>query len=252
VTVPLLELTDFSVAARHGADEKLNFLFKPGCRLILPEPGIYTLEGDNQAGKSTLIKIIMGVISFPNGSGPVLKLQGKRVAISSVAHAKKSGLGAVFQDDPLISSLTVGEQFGLFNATDNLRMVLSYLGVLQKREQSFTAKRVLARAQTLLEGYGSSYPAVLNKYPAQLSGGALSVTKIVKAQLQRPLSVLFMDEAFTGVQRDIWPLIVEKLKAWTEEHKITILAVTHSDDEIARWQPKQRLVIRDQEIVSFD
>jgi ABC-type sugar transport system ATPase subunit len=248
VTISLLELTNFSVASKQGSDEKLNFLFKPGCRLVLPETGIYTLEGDNQAGKSTLIKIIMGVIPCPNGSGPVLRLQGKPITINCVADAKKAGLGAVFQDDPLIPSLTVGEQFGLFNATDNLRMVLSYVGVLQKREQSFTAKRVLARAEALLEGYGSSYPAVLSKYPAQLSGGALSVTKIVKAQLQRPLSVLFMDEAFTGVQRDIWPLIVEKLKEWTAEHKITILAVTHSDDEIARWQPKQRLVIRNQEI----
>lgn len=251
MTIPLLELTDFSVASRHGAEEKFNFLFKPGCRLVLPETGIYTLEGDNQAGKSTLIKIIMGVIPCPKGSGPVLKLQGKKIAINCVADAKKYGLGAVFQDDPLIPSLTVGEQFGLINATDNLRMVLSYIGILKKREQSFTPKRVLDRAQALLEGYGSSYPVVLGKYPTQLSGGALSVAKIVKAQLQRPLTVLFMDEAFTGVQRDIWPLIVEKLRAWTEEHKITILAVTHSDEEIARWQPKQRLVIRDQEIVCF-
>ncbi len=116
------------------------------------------------------------------------------------------------------------------------------------RQTQLNAKSILVKADKLLRTYGDGYSTVLDKYPTQLSGTALAVAKIVKAQLQRPLQVLFLDEVFAGVQRDVWPLLLEHLKEWNEASKTTLVAITNNNEEISYWQPIGRLIIREHRI----
>jgi ABC-type sugar transport system ATPase subunit len=246
VSSPILEIHGFSLSSQTSPNTPARTLLNSGSSLSLPQPGIYTLEGDNQSGKSTLLKVLMGVLA-PKGECPLLKLNGEVVTIKSIADAQKVGLAAVFQDDPLIPSLTVAEQLVLIHAGNKLRTLdlLSNKGL----PPASTPRAVLKGASKLLDGYGASYRSLLSKYPGQLSGGALAVARLVKAQLQKPLKLLFLDEAFSGVQRDVWPTVIDQLRGWSAENQVTILAITHNHEELLKWQPVGRFVIRDRQIV---
>jgi len=238
---PVLELHGFSLSSQTSPDKPARCLLNENSKLKLDLPGVYTLEGDNQAGKSTLLKVLMGAIPA-KGQSPVLHIAGKAIRIKSTADARAAGLGAVFQDDPLIPSLTVAEQLVLIHAGKKLQ------AFSHRRMSNSTPAAVLREASKLLESYGQNYRPILSKYPGQLSGGALAVARLVKVQLQKPLNVLFLDEAFSGVQRDVWPAIIGQLRSWSAEKQVTILAITHNHEELIRWQPKVRLTIRDQQI----
>jgi len=75
------------------------------------EPGeIHALLGENGAGKSTLVKIIYGILQPDAGS---IHWQGQRIAIASPAHARRLGIGMVFQHFSLFEALTVAENIAL-------------------------------------------------------------------------------------------------------------------------------------------
>lgn len=243
---PFFELKNFSLTTttRIASNEPSRTLLDPGTSLILPKPGVYTLEGDNQAGKSTVIKLLMGVTAVPRGRHPLLKIKGQKILLTASTSARKAGLGAVFQDDPLIPSLTVAQQFVLLHAGNKFQALWSDKNSNDDRRP----KEILLAAARLLSEYSELYTSILGKYPTQLSGGALAIARIVKAQLQAGLCLLLLDEAFSGVQRDVWPLMIDKLRAWSEKHAVTILAVTHNEEEIMRWQPLTRLVINNKRI----
>jgi ABC-type sugar transport system ATPase subunit len=247
VISPVLELRGFSLSSQTSPNTAARCLLNSGSKLILPQPGIYTLEGDNQAGKSTLLKVLLGVLT-PKGESPILKLEGESVTIRNIADAQKSGLAAVFQDDPLIPSLTVAEQLVLIHAGNKLQALTFFSDKNNGQRTASTPRAVLKGASKLLDGYGSSYRSILSKYPGQLSGGALAVARLIKAQLQKPLKLLFLDEAFSGVQRDVWPTIIDQLRAWSTTNQVTILAITHNHEELLRWQPLGRFVIREERI----
>jgi ribose transport system ATP-binding protein len=72
-------------------------------------PGeVHGLVGENGAGKSTIIKIIMGVYQKDLGT---ISLAGNEVQVPNVIEAEKMGLAAVYQDLTLASDLSIGENF---------------------------------------------------------------------------------------------------------------------------------------------
>jgi len=70
-------------------------------------PGeVHALLGENGAGKSTLLKIISGAV--PKDAGEI-RLDGHRVELRHVVHARALGIGMVHQELSLIRSLSVAE-----------------------------------------------------------------------------------------------------------------------------------------------
>jgi ABC-type sugar transport system ATPase subunit len=238
MTEPVLEVRNFSLMSQTSPQDPPRCLLPPDSAFVLPIQGVYTLEGDNQSGKSTLLKVLMGVLRPEGNAAPIIAINGSFVSIDGIADARAAGLGAVFQDDPLIPSLTVAEQIVLIFASSKLQLLTD-----RHKRNSRTPAQVLSAAGQLLSQYGEGYSSILAKYPGQLSGGALAIARLIKAQLQTPLKVLFLDEAFSGVQKDVWPNLISILKDWGERQNVTMVAITHSDEEIARWQPVGRLRI---------
>ncbi len=77
-------------------------------------PGeVHALCGENGAGKSSLAKILAGVVRPDGGS---LFVQGQEVAIDSPARARRLGIGIVFQELDLFEHLTVAENMTLVGA----------------------------------------------------------------------------------------------------------------------------------------
>ena len=68
------------------------------------------LVGENGAGKSTLMRILAGVYQPDAGE---IRLGGRAVRLASAAHAMSLGIGMVFQEQSLLTNLTVGENIYL-------------------------------------------------------------------------------------------------------------------------------------------
>jgi ABC-type uncharacterized transport system ATPase subunit len=84
---------------------------------ILPGK-IYALLGENGAGKSTLMKIIYGVAKPDAGK---IIWEGNEIEISAPVHARKLGIGMVFQHFSLFETLSVLENIALCMEKDDAR-----------------------------------------------------------------------------------------------------------------------------------
>ncbi|MFK4751726.1 MULTISPECIES: ABC transporter ATP-binding protein [Oceanospirillaceae] len=88
----------------------------PGClanddvHLAIAPAEIHALLGENGAGKSTLMKVIYGLVKPDKGE---LLWDGLPLEVKDPAHARKMGIGMVFQHFSLFDTLTVTENIAL-------------------------------------------------------------------------------------------------------------------------------------------
>ncbi len=77
-----------------------------GVSMDIKKGEIVGLVGENGAGKSTLLKILIGVQPPSNGS---MEMRGRKYAPRKPREGNKMGVGMVFQEQSLVSNLTVGQ-----------------------------------------------------------------------------------------------------------------------------------------------
>ena len=97
------------------------------------------LIGENGAGKSTLMKILSGV--YQPDTGQIL-IAGQPTRLLDAADANKKGIGMVFQEQSLLTNLTVGENIYLGNEAQFTR-----LGIVNWSALYAAAARQLAKVQ---------------------------------------------------------------------------------------------------------
>ena len=97
------------------------------------------LVGENGAGKSTLMRILAGVYQ-PDSGG--ITLGGKPVRFTSAANAMSQGIGMVFQEQSLLTNLSVGENIYLGNEAQFTRF-----GIVGWRALNAAASRQIAKVR---------------------------------------------------------------------------------------------------------
>lgn len=180
--------------------------------LSIAEGEFVTLVGTSGCGKSTFLKMLLGVEAATNGS---LTMDGK-----PIPSEPGPDRGIVFQHYSVFPHLTV------------LGNVMATRGFQQRGLTSrlFGNHHTDAYAEALqmLDQVGLSN--ALEKYPHELSGGMRQRLAIAQTLISKP-RVLLLDEPFAaldpGIRTDMHTLL---LQLW-RERALTIIMVTHSLSE---------------------
>lgn len=164
-----------------------------------------TMLGPSGCGKSTILRTLGGFLKIDGGK---ILLDGQEI---QELPPEKRPTAMVFQSYNLWPHMTVYENlmFGL-----KLRKVPKDV---MKKEADDALKLVG------MDGYGK-------KYPNQLSGGQQQRVAIARALLLKP-SVLLLDEPFSALDAKIRQQMREELKRIQEELNITVVFVTHDQEE---------------------
>ncbi|MGQ7843395.1 ABC transporter ATP-binding protein [Granulosicoccus sp. 3-233] len=167
-----------------------------------------TLVGASGCGKTTFLKLLLGIESIDRGS---LELDGRPIP-----------------DEPGPDRGIVFQQYSVFPHMTVLGNVMAVSGLQQRNVSGLLhgqRKRDALQASTaLLERVGLQ--DFLRRYPHELSGGMRQRLAIAQALMARP-RILLLDEPFgaldPGIRADMHELVLE---LW-REHQLTIFMVTH-------------------------
>ncbi len=168
---------------------------------------VHALLGENGTGKSTLVKMIYGILKPDAGE---IRFNGKAIDIKNPAHARDLGVAMVFQHFSLFDSLTVVENISL--------------GMDSKSDMKQLANQITE----VSERYG--LPLDPHRHVYTLSVGERQRIEIIRCLLQEP-KLLIMDEP-TSV---LTPQEVEKLFTTLKrlaDEGLAILYISHKLDEI--------------------
>lgn len=190
--------------------EKLTKMFSKtegihDVNLEVREKELLTLLGPSGCGKTTILRAIGGFNKIDSGT---ILLDGEE--IQSIPPEKRA-TGMVFQSYNLWPHMNIYENmaFGL-----KIRKVPK-----DKRDQMISDMLKLVR----MEGCEK-------KYPAQLSGGQQQRIAIARALVLKP-SLLLLDEPFSALDAKIRASMREELKRIQLEAGLTIIFVTHDQEE---------------------
>src|SRR5215510_3826976 len=160
----------------------------------------FVIVGPSGCGKTTLLRILAGLDSVTSGTIEIATPNSQR-PINSM----------IFQGDSIFPWMTVWD-----NAAYGLRM---------RKVPAATIKDVVGHylARTGLTRFAKYYPH-------QLSGGMRQRVSIARAFANDP-EILLMDEPFSALDAQNKLLLQEELLHIWEEHKKTVVFITHSVDE---------------------
>ena len=196
-----------NISKRYGQTTALD---KAGLSM---RPGeIRALLGSNGSGKSTIAKILGGLVSMNSGD---IAINGKSLSIHSAKDALANGIALAYQDYSLVDELTVEENLFLNKANVTKRGFIDH-----KRRNSHTLE-VLERFHLAVT------PHTLVK---SLDESDKSLLEVAKALVFHP-RYLILDEVTACLHRDQVLILFDILK--DEKAKgLSILFISHRFDEV--------------------
>jgi phospholipid/cholesterol/gamma-HCH transport system ATP-binding protein len=194
------------------AVEHLSFAFDDHVVLrdvsfTVPKGSMTMLLGASGAGKSVLLKLVMGLMR-PDGGA--ISVNGERIdqLPEQQLLGLRSDIGMVFQENALFDSLTVAENVG-FRLQDAARL----------SEAEVDTRVAEVRGVVGLTGYE-------DRMPAALSGGQRRRVGIARAMASKPRLLLF-DDPITGLDPLIATTIDDEIVKLRDLEDVTTFVVTH-------------------------
>lgn len=181
------------------------------------------IMGSSGSGKSTLLNCIATVIRPTGGRIRMRETDVHSLRGADLAEYRGKKIGYLFQSFELLDNLT---------GRENILLPLSLHGV--------PAKESRERLQSLSDYL--EITDVLDKFPAQMSGGQQQRIAAARALILRP-DIVLADEPTGALDSGNAKALMEKLSGLNREHNTTILMVTH--DANAASYCKRILFIQD-------
>lgn len=173
--------------------------------------------GPSGTGKTTLLNLISGIVTPQKGSIAVDEIRVNELSDDARRDFRITNIGFVFQDFQLLDYLSV---------LDNILHPYRITGALA------LDKQVRDRAQKLANKMGIEDK--LRRKPGKLSQGERQRVAICRAILPNPKLIL-SDEATGNLDPDNKTRILDLLFQCVEDHKATLLAVTHDHELLSRF-----------------
>jgi len=167
--------------------------------LRVGDGGCTCLMGRNGVGKSTLLKVIMGLLPSTSGS---IKLDGNDIAGKPAELRARIGIGYVPQGREIFPQLDVEE---------NLR-----IGLVASQKKKEIPERVFTLFPVLKK--------MLRRRGGDLSGGQQQQLAIARALVLEP-KLLILDEPTEGIQPNIVSEIGDIIQRLNTEEKLAVLLV---------------------------
>lgn len=199
--------------------------------LVVNDNDFLGITGPSGSGKTTLLYVLSGLEKPSDGEVILLNQNVAQYNNQQISNIRKNQIGFIFQFYNLIPNLTVREN------------VMLALVIAKGKDDS--------RVDQLLTMVGMA--DYQNRYPNELSGGMQQRVAIARCLVNDP-KIIFADEPTGNLDTINGNEIMNLLHRLHDEHKKTIVLVTHSDDYIKYCSRFIKLVdgkIVKDEVLSF-
>ena len=188
----------------------------PDLSLTVEKGSFVTIIGSSGCGKTTLLKMVNGLIR-PDG-GDVF-VMGKNIKDEDLVMLRRN-IGYAIQGSVLFPHMTVEQN-------------ISYVPNLWNKGDKKRTENAVEKWMQIV-GLDES---IRTRYPAELSGGQQQRVGIARALAASP-ELLLMDEPFGAVDEITRGQLQTELKAIYEKTGITVLFVTHDISEALKLGTK--------------
>jgi phospholipid/cholesterol/gamma-HCH transport system ATP-binding protein len=216
MTQALLTAEPPAISTRHVV-ELLDVVMRFGDKQVLDHVSLavapqerLVIIGQSGAGKTTILRLILGIVK-PNAGSIFFKQHDVSRMNDHDLEPIRMRMGMVYQDAALLSSLTVRE---------NLALPLQELTMKSDTEINKIVDEKLEMVEMSSED---------KSMPFELSGGMRKRVGLARALVMEPELILF-DEPTQGLDPVIGALIDELIIDLTERTKTTSIIVTHLMD----------------------
>jgi phospholipid/cholesterol/gamma-HCH transport system ATP-binding protein len=172
----------------------------------VPKGAMRILLGASGAGKSLVLKLILGLLRPDSGA---IHVNGRRVDQMGERDLleMRADIGMVFQENALFDSLTVAEN----------------VGYRLYEESDMSLEDVRARVEEVLAFLGLG--EFIDRMPPTLSGGQRRRVGIARAMASKPSLMLF-DDSTTGLDPIIAATVDDEIVKLRDLHRVTSLVVS--------------------------
>lgn len=197
----MIKLVNVTKCFSDGSD--VRYIFK-NCNFEFKKGSTTAIVGRSGLGKTTLVKLILGITSL--NEGDILVCGSSILDMNNLSKVRRRNIGCVFQNFNLISGFTVKEnillpRYFFENGENNINEICNTLGLSKE---------------------------MLSKSIDKISGGEKQRVALARALINNP-EILIADEPTGNLDAANEQNIIELLKRINEELGITIITVTHSD-----------------------
>lgn len=181
-----------------------------GVNLEIPKGQMTCIVGQSGEGKSVLLKQIIGLLEPTSGH-----IYIDDVDVTSMSWREKEKyfkrIGYVFQFAALLDSLTIFENIGI---------------TLLEQDKKCDEVRSIVKEKLRLVNLEQD---VLNRYPAEISGGMRKRVGLARTLITNPEIILY-DEPTTGLDPITARIIHELMFEMQQQLSLTSVIVTHDVD----------------------
>ena len=185
-------------------------------------PGFTILFGPSGAGKTTLLDCVAGLATPDAGRISIAERVLFDANTSVQVPVARRGVGYVLQDLALFPHLTVEQ---------NTEYGLAHLPRSARKQ----------RATAMLQEFRIDH--LRQQLPAKISGGERQRVALARALVTDPC-ILLLDEPLAALDASTKARIIDDLRRWNQVHRIPILYVTHSREEVTALG--ERVLVMDQ------